>query len=112
LGTNGIGFIDLSDDDYIQHYILTREPHLEFMTIIHASIGVFDMHFSDFHFSSAFDQWTAMMNELNVNADSEMHTRRTPEERSKYAISTSIDIGEFKVLLCTDDFYPFTKSTS
>lgn len=108
LGTNGIGFIDLSDDDYIQRYLLAREPHLELLTSIHSSIGVFDIHFSDFHYSSALDQWTSMVNALNLNADNSLHNIRTCEGK-KCGFSLSFDIGEFNLLLCTDDFYPFTK---
>jgi hypothetical protein len=50
----------------------------------------------------------SMVNELNPNADNALHDRRRCEG-SKCALSASIDIGEFNLLLCTDDFYPFTK---
>lgn len=109
LGTNGMGFVDLSDDDYIDRYVLMRESHLELLTFLHSSIGIFDIHFSDFHYSNAFDQFSSLINELNPHADHKMHATLTCKERSKSTISSSIDIGQFKVLLCTDDFYPFTR---
>lgn len=109
LGTNGVGFIDLSDDDYVHHHVLTREPHLEYLTTISASVGVFDIHFSDFHYSTLFDQWTSLIHDLIEKTDNQMHTAGTSVERCASAISTSIDIGEMTLLLCTDDFYPFTK---
>jgi hypothetical protein len=109
LGTNGVGFLDLSDDDYIHHHVLTREPHSESLTTISASIGVFGIHFSEFCYSTLFDQWTSLIHDLTEEADNQMHTTGTSVERCTSAISTSIDIGEFTVLLCTDDFYPFTK---
>ena len=99
VGEGNKTFYELSSDATVEF----REDEKK----VQAYFGVLQIHFSDIDFTDALESFSNLFQffESEMNTGIETEATRNPTDSA----SASLDFTYCEILLCTDDFQPFTK---
>ena len=106
LGQGGLPLSSLCDDVQIHQSMINRKLERE----VQASLGAFKMQFSDKDCSNAVEAVDLLFVETCCfESDADMSKESSCKESIFDGLSASLDLIRAEILLCTDNFQPFTK---
>jgi hypothetical protein len=104
LGEGGLSFKALSDHVEIG---LDRESEM----LIQASIGSFQLQFSDIDWTNAAETVSVLTDSFCAYGNEKSNSEDTKREvSSDISFTASLDVKDCQILLCTDEFQPFSKA--
>ncbi len=105
LGKGGLSLNSLSNRAEI--YSLDKAPEIA----IQASVGSFQVQFSDLDWTSAAETLSVLTDGFAEFRNEEDHKVENREVFFTHtSVAASVDVSSCQVLLCTDDFHPFSKA--
>jgi len=112
LGGGGLNMPDLSRDSLIQDHLDRRGYCIRLVRSVQATVGFFDLHFSDLDFTNAIEALSMLSHSIGAEDESNSGSPAYAydEESILESISASVDFEKVQVLLCTDGFQPFAKA--
>ena len=112
LGAGGLRLQDLSRDNFIISHLERRGSScVHLVRSVQATVGFFDLHFSDLDFTNAIESLSLLSricteNQMHPDPDEDVHERRSVVESH----STSVDFLKCQIFLFTDELQPFAKA--
>jgi hypothetical protein len=110
LGGGGLNMPDLSHDHLIQDHMDRRGYRIRLCQSVQATVGFFDLHFSDLDFTNAIEALSMLSHSFGADNKDDSGSPVYDEESIVESISASVDFEKVQVLLCTDGFQPFAKA--